>query len=144
MLKGLMILAFFWGILFKIALFDWKYQKILNRDILLLLGISLLSMSLFSEPETADRVRGAVCAGLPMMVISMFRQGSFGGGDIKLSFVCGIFLGTDAVLKAMAGAVFSAGIYAVWLLIRKDAVRNTQFAFGPFLCLGMFAVTCFI
>ena len=40
-------------------------------------------------------------------------------------------------MLAFVMAVFSAGIYVVWILVQKKVGYKTSFPFGPFLCLGM-------
>ena len=65
--------------------------------------------------------------------------GIFGGGDIKLMAASGIFLGREANLEAFALAVFLAGGYCIWMLLRKKLSRRERIAFGPFLCAGIIA-----
>ncbi|MDD5953557.1 MAG: prepilin peptidase, partial [Oscillospiraceae bacterium] len=54
-----------------------------------------------------------------------------------LMAACGLFLGWKVTLLSTAIAMLLGGIYGIILLLRKKAGRRSQFAFGPFLCIGM-------
>lgn len=87
----------------------------------------------------ADRLIGAVCISLPMLILALVVPGAFGGGDIKLMAGCGLFLGWKATLAAAVIGILLGGGYGVWLLATKKAQRDSHFAFGPFLCIGLAA-----
>ena len=106
------------------------------------------------------RVVGMLVLSLPMLLLAL-RFGGLGGGDIKLTAACGLFLGTDAVLM---GGFFAAVLallshYIFFLYQRllsyrerrfrydeKRGQRSAQkqlcrtltspFAFGPYLAAG--------
>lgn len=101
----------------------------------------LAGIAVFTMPGVGimERLTGAVCVSAPMLLLAVLRPGALGGGDIKLMAVCGLFLGRKATLVSMAIAILSGGIYGIWLLAARKANRKTQFAFGPFLCIGMAA-----
>lgn len=100
--------------------------------ILLLAAVSLVTM-----PETANRLSGAFCVSLPMLLLTLLVPGAFGGGDIKLTAVCGLFMGRAAMLASVFPALLSGSLFACGLLITGRADGKTRFAFGPGLCLGM-------
>ena len=81
-----------------------------------------------------DRLIGALCVSLPMLVVALVIPGGFGGGDIKLMVVLGAFLGWRHTLLTGFFALFGGGIYAIYLLKKGKAGRKDHFAFGPFLC----------
>ena len=87
----------------------------------------------------ADRGIGIFCVSVPLLVLTWIVPGCFGGGDIKLMAASGIFLGREANLEAFALAVFLAGGYCIWMLLRKKLSRRERIAFGPFLCAGIIA-----
>ena len=64
--------------------------------------------------------------------------GAFGGGDIKLTFVMGLYLGWKKVLLGMFLAVLIGGAEASWLLLtgKVKVGEGAHMAFGPALCLG--------
>lgn len=63
--------------------------------------------------------------------------GGFGGGDIKLMFGAGFFLGAKLTVVAAFIGILLGGGFGALLLAQKKANRKSQFAFGPFLCIGI-------
>ena len=61
----------------------------------------------------------------------------FGGGDIKLMFGAGFFLGAKLTVVAAFIGILLGGGFGALLLAKKKANRKSQFAFGPFLCIGI-------
>ena len=68
-----------------------------------------------------------------MLLIAFLSRGGMGGGDVKLMFFLGLFLGWEKTLLTLFLAFVSGGFFALIVLIlglkgRKDAVP-----FGPFI-----------
>lgn len=78
-----------------------------------------------------------------LLCLTLFRPGAFGGGDVKLTALTGFLLGWRLSWYAFAVSVFSAGVYVLWKLLRKEVDRSSQIPFGPFLCLGTAGVLVF-
>lgn len=135
-IKGVLVFAIL-VLLLAIASVDKNTMTIPNNLVLALIILSLLSFISFPQYSCLSRIIGAFCVSLPMFLITLFIKGSFGGGDIKLIFAGGALLGWRGVLVAMCIALLSGGSYAFYLLVLKKADRKSQFAFGPFLALGI-------
>lgn len=104
------------------------------------IAVVILSMvSVFTMPglHIWERLIGAVCVSVPMLVLTIVIPGAFGGGDIKLMAACGLFLGWKLTLVSMALAILIGGLYGCYVLAAKKLERKDHFAFGPFLCMGM-------
>ena len=129
--------AGFLSLLAMIAYNDWKTMKIPNKLIIITGGVGLASTPFFTEISLMDRGIGVLCISILLLIITCIVPRSFGGGDIKLTAVCGWYLGWRCMMLAFVMAVFSAGIYVVWILVQKKVGYKTSFPFGPFLCLGM-------
>lgn len=98
----------------------------------------ILAMILERNASMFDRVLGAFCVSLPMYLMIIRIPDSFGGGDVKLTFAMGFYLGWKLTL---IGAFFSClfgGSYACYLLIsgQAKAGERAHIPFGPALCLG--------
>ncbi|MCL2137719.1 MAG: A24 family peptidase, partial [Coriobacteriia bacterium] len=78
-----------------------------------------------------------------MLLTEIIRPESIGGGDIKMMVAAGLLLGIQNVLIAALIGICSAGLYAAGLLIVKKASMGEKFAYGPFLCLGVWAAHLF-
>ena len=123
-------------LLTAVALMDYDTMEIYDRFHAGLILCALLSLPLFPEVSLAGRAIGCLCVSLPMLALALAVPGGFGGGDIKLMFALGLLLGWKNTLLAAFLAILSGGCYAAVLLLRGRAGRKSQFAFGPFLCLG--------
>ncbi len=135
-LEGAVIFCYL-GILFVVALIDWDTRLIYNRFHILIAILAVIQLFLVPEHGIGDRLVGALIVSVPMLVLALIVPGAFGGGDIKLMAAAGLFLGTDANVCAMFFGLLSGGAYAAFMLVTKKLKRNDQFAFGPFLALGL-------
>ena len=128
------------AILMNIAYVDWKYKLIRNKSVLIVFAMSIISMLIFSEISSMDRLAGSIAVSVPLLILSWMFDGGIGGGDIKLMAAAGLGLGVAAIWKAFVIGVFSSGIYVMVMLLRKKFDRKTEIALGPFLCLGLILV----
>lgn len=123
-------------LLTAVALMDWDTMEIYDRFHAAILLCALLAIRFFPEIGLKDRLIGAVCVSVPMLILALVIPGGFGGGDIKLMFVLGLYLGWQQILLTAFFAILSGGFYAMYLLKKGKAGRKDHFAFGPFLCTG--------
>lgn len=72
-----------------------------------------------------------------LLLLALIVPGGFGGGDIKLMFGAGFFLGAKLTVVAAFIGILLGGGFGALLLAQKKANRKSQFAFGPFLCIGI-------
>lgn len=139
-LKAAVILVYL-GILLLVALIDWKTKIIYDRFHILIFLLAILSMILFPEHSFVDRMIGAMIISVPMLILTIIIPGAFGGGDIKLMAVSGFFLGTASIVCAMFVGVMTGGLYAAVMLGTGKIGKKDQFAFGPFLAMGLAIAT---
>lgn len=140
-LRGTVIFAYL-GILLVVALIDWDTQMIYDRFHILILILGIVSVWLFPEHGLMDRVIGFLIISVPMLVLALIIPGAFGGGDIKLMAVSGFLLGVAPTVCAMFLGLLTGGGYGIVMLRKKKLGKKDQFAFGPFLALGL-AVSVF-
>jgi len=88
-----------------------------------------------------DSFFGAFAASIPLFALAS-ANGGFGGGDIKLMFGAGIFLGWQPVLLALFIGTILAAVIGVFLLVLGKATRKTKIAFGPYLAIGIAVSAC--
>ncbi|MPM96161.1 Type 4 prepilin-like proteins leader peptide-processing enzyme [bioreactor metagenome] len=77
-------------------------------------------------------------AGGLMLLIFILSRGGMGAGDVKLSFVLGLWLGLKASIVCLMLAFILGGVIGVLLLATGIKQRKDPIPFGPFLCLGAF------
>ncbi len=97
----------------------------------------------FSINTAVPYLIGAVCVSVPMLILALIIKGAFGGGDIKLMAAAGLYLGWKYVLAGLVVGMFIAGLYGIYLLIRKKAGAKSKLHIAPFLAYGLGAAALF-
>ena len=135
-LRGTMMFCYL-GILLIVSLIDWETQMIYDRFHILILLLGILAVGCFPEHGLIDRILGFFMIAFPMLLLSFFIPGAFGGGDIKLVAVSGFLLGTKSIVCAMFFGLVTGGLYGAWMLKTGRLGRKDHFALGPFLAAGL-------
>lgn len=78
-----------------------------------------------------------------MLLIFLLSRGGMGAGDVKLSFVLGVWLGFKASIVCLMLAFVFGGIIGVMLLASGIKQRKDPIPFGPFLCIGAYIALLF-
>ena len=102
---------------------------------------SWFSLFRFRSPLlTESRLIGMFAISAPLAGLSILRKKGIGGGDIKLIFASGAFLGVELLLQGTAIAILLAGCYGSYLLLYKKEEILKKFPLGPFLSTGYILV----
>lgn len=101
----------------------------------LLLAPALALVFLLPEVSLAAHIIGIFAASVPLLLLALLT-GGFGGGDIKLTAVCGLALGWQLTLFALFCGIVLGGAFALLLVARKKAGRRDAIPFGPALAAG--------
>lgn len=140
-LKALTIFLFF-ALLTIISLIDQDTMEIPPELNIAILVLGIISIWTVGGVSILERVIGLFCISLPLYLIILIKPEGFGGGDIKLMFAAGFFLGWKATVVAFFIGLILGGIYGVVCLIRRKLGKTDHFAFGPYLSIGL-AVSVF-
>ena len=124
------------SILIVISFIDIEHELIPDKIIIFTLVIGII-FSVIDDISLLNAVGGMVFGGGSMLILA-FVPGVLGGGDIKLMFVLGIFLGFKGTLLALLLAFITASIISIVLLVLKIKKRKDYIPFGPFLSIGSF------
>ena len=131
------ILVCFFTILILASIQDIKKREITDMFWLIIMVMSVLSVWLHQGIPVKERVIGAACAALPFLLLTLILPGAFGGGDIKLLFSCGLFLGARIVMVSSVIAILTAGGYVMLRFIVQSDKKREAFPLVPFLSVGM-------
>lgn len=113
---------------------DAATNKIHNLFPLLIAALAIAR--LVCDPSALpSRVIGCFLLSVPMLLLAL-GKGGLGGGDIKLTAACGLFMGADALLRGTLIAGLLALIVHLFLQHTKKAGSQDVFAFGPYLAIG--------
>ena len=118
------------------------YKMIIPNRLNLILGlVNIIFIVLGWSISWQEALYGALLGGGVLLGIRIFsliflKQEGMGIGDIKLGFVCGLYLGWQKVLFGIFSSVYVAGFILMVLLKIKKVKRNQYIPYGPFLSAG--------
>jgi len=79
-------------------------------------------------------ISAAIGGGI-FFLLAIISRGAMGGGDIKLIFGIGMWLGAENLLNVvLIGAIFG-GVAALLMILTKKKKRDSYFAYGPYFTL---------
>lgn len=129
-----------------IVIFISDYQTMIIPDEVIIFSSILLSLLIFIKGGFSllmIALINAIISFLFMLFLKLFgdylfKKEAMGGGDIKLLFIFGLYLGWPmAIVTIFLGSIIGLPISLIFLYIKK----NNIIAFGPFLSLGALIVT---
>lgn len=128
--------ALFFALLLAASACDLRRRIIPNTLCLLVAAAGLIQFS-------PARLAG-ILAALPLLIAAMHKEGSMGGGDIKLTAAAGLVLGLAAGLAGLCIALILAllfhGARSLWYrLARQRRTVPASLPLAPFLSLGFMA-----
>ena len=124
-------------VLFCIAVIDAKTQEIPPYWNIAILVLGIIAIFVFPQVSIVSRLIGMLLISVPLFLIIQVIPYGFGGGDIKMMFAAGFFLGAKAIVIAFFIGIVSGAVYAVFLLLTKRRKKTEHFALGPFLSVGV-------
>ena len=132
----LLIALIFTSLLIVIAFIDIDTMLIYDKMHFFILALGLIR--LMNDPSNLkNQILGALIVSLPYLILAILTQG-IGGGDVKLSFSVGFFLGVPNVIVGFILAILLGGLHGIYLLKHKGLDLKTAIPFGPYLCIGFF------
>lgn len=145
--------AFLWfvGVTWVLVFTDLDHQRIPNRILYpgTIVGLMLLAGGSAVENSWGDLGRGLMSGVVVFggfFLLALVARGGFGFGDVKLSFLLGLFAGYssfDAVVAGFFLAFLLGGVVSLGLLITRRKGRRDAIPFGPFLVVGTYLGICF-
>lgn len=127
--------------LLVIAIIDARTMEIPNGLVIFIGVLAIIRTALYillydiSKGEIINLVLGSlVMGGLFFLILFVSNGRAMGGGDVKLMFAIGLFLGLKLTVLGLALGCIAGSIIHLTLMALKKAGR--QLAFGPYLSLG--------
>ena len=118
---------------------DLKYGIIPDKIIFPAIVISIFYFLVFNSLSLIPHLISGLGAFLFFLAISYIfyfftKKQSMGGGDIKLSFLLGLFLGFPKIIVSLYLAFLTGGVLSIILILwKKKAFSKDSLPFGPFL-----------
>ena len=114
-----------------ISIMDFEQHVILDK-ILLVLVLFAFVFSPFLPSPFLNRLLAAILGSGILLLLTILTKGGIGGGDIKLLFSLGLWLGTDKLLPTMLFGFIGGGIISAILLLSKRKRTGDPIAYGPY------------
>jgi len=143
------------GVLIVMLLADLRYQ-IIPDEMQVALGVigltKIIYISYFIAGGNYIRIFTDLWSGVlsgaivmaPLLLVFLITKGrGMGFGDVKLTFVMGLFLGMWQGLGALYIGFVTGGVVGAILLLLKLGGRKTKIPFGPYLILGFYLMIFF-
>lgn len=138
------ITAVLFSVLLVMSMIDIDIKEIPNGIILTILFLGVLTFFVKDGLDYSvlwwEKLLGLIVMSVPFLIIGIIT-GGIGGGDIKLLFAAGLFLGWKLIVLGGLLGVIIGGLTAVMLLIIKRAGRKSEMPLGPSLALGFIIAT---
>ena len=123
-------------ILIIISFIDLHHRIIPNFMVVIALVVGII-FSFITKTSLIDTILGMICGGGLLFLLALVPN-AMGGGDIKLMFAIGAFLGLNRTLWALLLAFIISSIISIALILLKIKGTKDYIPFGPFLSLGSF------
>lgn len=124
-----------WGLMIA-AWTDVMYQKIPNEMLLVLLGMKVCLLIVRSD-EIGPSVAGFLIGGIVMLAAYLLSKKGMGAGDVKLMATVGSYVGADEILPVLFTSFFTAAIYSLFRMTRKQIKMKDKLPFAPFVLIGV-------
>lgn len=113
-------------------------QHYIIPDTLVLAGLAgcLVLGALARDVGVLSALSGAAACGGFLLLVALLSGGGMGGGDVKLAFVSGLFLGWPLAPLGLFLGICLGGALALTLLALHIKGRKDPLPFGPFISLG--------
>ncbi|AZV57753.1 A24 family peptidase [Clostridium sp. AWRP] len=122
------------SILVIISFIDLRYRIIPDFMVIIALSMGIM-FSFFIRSSFTDTILGMIFGGGIMFLLSLVPN-VMGGGDIKLMFAIGSFLGLKKALWTIFLSFAMSSIVGIILILIKVKGTKDYIPFGPFLSLG--------
>jgi leader peptidase (prepilin peptidase)/N-methyltransferase len=139
-LNSMLICAMTSGLI-AMGLIDWRTYEIANGFHFYFGVLALIHLS-FDYGNWFNYLIGFFCVSIVLLAIYLISGGrAIGGGDVKLMAVCGLFLGWQNIILALAIGCVAGSI--IHLIRMRISAADRVLAMGPYLALGIFIASLF-
>ncbi len=151
LLTGLLFLVLFWrfgvtaaltkylflsAVLIAATFIDLQHYLIPDSLVITALVGGIVLGTATGDVGAISALVGAAASGGFLFLVAVLSGGGMGGGDIKLAFVTGLFLGWPLAQLGLFIGICLGGVLAVVLLAFRIKGRKDPIPFGPFIALG--------
>ncbi len=118
-----------------IMMTDFEQYVIFNK-MLIPFAIASLPFVVVCNFSFVNHLAAAFFGGGIFVILMVLSKNGLGGGDVKLIFVLGLWLGVEGLISVILSGTILAGFSALILLLTKIKNRHDVFAYGPYFCIS--------
>ncbi|MDI6860972.1 MAG: prepilin peptidase [Caldisericia bacterium] len=124
----------FASVLIVISVIDLQTMEIPDEPFIF--GIFFGIIFFILEKNYLNNILGLIIPPVLFFLIIVLSKGGMGGGDFKLSFLFGLYLGFPKVIPWFFLSFIIGFFPAIFVLITKKGTRKTPIPFGPFMSIS--------
>jgi prepilin signal peptidase PulO-like enzyme (type II secretory pathway) len=137
------VTALLYAVLAAIFFIDIKHLIIPDSLNIAIIVLALVMFFIRPDFKFPEYLTGALIISAPLLIIAIITKRGVGGGDVKLFFALGLFLGWKLTLLTAFLSFVSGGLIAAVLIAAKKAGRKTELPLGPPVCAAAVIATLF-
>lgn len=127
-------LSIFWALSVLIAFYDGQTKTIPDSFLIVALVWVMIGAILFNRDTIEEGIIGAILFGGFFLLLHIFSAGRWiGGGDAKVGFILGFWLGWPLVIVGLLGSYLIGLVATIPFLFSKKLNLKSHIAFGPFI-----------
>lgn len=133
-----------------LSVIDYEEKKVPNRILVIILLVWILLSSIFifidlqlTVYKIITALFGAVFALITFGITYIVSKKMLGAGDVKLSFLMGLYLGAERIFGAVLYGALLSVFFSLGGLLAKKLKRSDNIPFVPFLFIGS-VITLFV
>ena len=126
-----------------LAAVDLEYKRVPNRVLLVMLTVYALAAGVYIIIDIENGLAsvfvsaaGSLFAGIAFLLCYIISRRQLGGGDVKLAFLLGLYLGGGRIFGAIIYGILCCFVYSVVQLCRRRLGLRDGVPLVPFLYLG--------
>ena len=126
-----------------LAAVDLEYKRVPNRVLLVMLVVYALVAGIYIITDISNGLAsifvsaaGSLFAGVSFLLCYIISRRQLGGGDVKLAFLLGLYLGGGRIFGAIIYGILCCFVYSVVQLCRRRLGLRDGVPLVPFLYLG--------
>lgn len=124
----------FSSVLLVISVIDLQTMEIPDEPFLFGMFFGIIFFIL--EKNYLNTFLGVIIPPIIFFLIIVLSKGGMGGGDFKLSFLFGLYLGFPKIVPWFFLSFIIGFFPAIYMLLTKKGTRKTPLPFGPFMSLS--------
>ena len=127
-----------------LAAIDLEYKRVPNRVLLVMLAVYVFAAGIYIVTDIANGLAfvfvsaaGSLFAGISFLLCYIISRRQLGGGDVKLAFLLGLYLGGGRIFGAIIYGILCCFVYSIVQLCRRRLGLRDGVPLVPFLYLGV-------